>query len=83
MKYYSHWIKIPFMYHEGEQELKEYINKYPESVIYIYPHRHSFSTYAQIKCEQNYYDLDLKINMCYKNCLRYIKHKPKDIFFSS
>lgn len=82
MRYYHHWIKIPFSYYDkGVKELEQYLKEYPDSAIYYYPHKNSFNTYVQLKTIQDYYDLDLKINMCYNQCLKYIKQKPKEIYF--
>lgn len=74
-----HWVKIPFSYDKGVEEILEYLEINKDRKAKFYYSNSSFDKYARIKTEQSYQELNLGIDMCYGDCLRYVKNKPNNI----
>ncbi len=83
---YKHWLKIDGMWDttrisKAYKNLKEYLEKYPESKITSYIPTKGFllDQYFCLECKQNYRDLDLDCNSMFDGSLIRLKRKPCNI----
>lgn len=86
MKRYKHWLKIDWR-SSGEsswkqwQNLKNYLDKYPDSKITVYnmEYGNMFDKFFCLECTQNYNDLDLDCNSMFTGSLRHLDRKPANL----
>ena len=82
MKIYQHWLKVDgYSSDESDQlfEIEEYLRKYPSSKITIHQYTNDlFHKVVLLECEQDYSNLDMKVNSGFNN-LKRLSRKPRNI----
>jgi len=82
---YTYWLstnKIGDTFHKQILELEKYKNKYNAEIFFYVRNLSIFDNIISLKCEQNYYDLDLDVNSMSDVSFIRLKQKPKNIMES-
>lgn len=84
-----HWLlvggirKTPSEEQKQWQNIKEYLEKYPDGKITIYwQDTNIFNKIVRLECKQKYNDLDLDCNSFFSGSIKHLDYKPKNLKLS-